>query len=392
MKTKTRRSLVTRVPIVPAEVQELESKQLLTGAVTVSVSANDDLTLTGDAASNNVLVVVNALGQFSVTGRNGTSVRFGNATTPAGTAVVLPISDLRDFTAVLGDGNDVLEARIGALATVTPRNVNVNTGAGADWLILEDKNNNLGPGGVSVSGNMIVSAEGGNDLIRLDIYQGLRITGSLGINAGAGNDRIAIHDQTKFNITANTVDGVRQQLQSVPNDTGIAGNQRIRAQIDINIFPETGADSVLLLGVESGRDILVDMNDSGGDTFLANNVRTGRNFGIANADLHALNNIHVVGYFGIRSGFGDDKVVISNMYVGQNIDIYLSSGDDRLAFGRNVQVRGSVLADAGIGSDLVSSRSSFASVQYKNFEGNGVNEQGILDSVIGSLLARGLFD
>ena len=70
----------------------------------------------------------------------------------------------------------------------------------------------------------------------------------------------------------------------------------------------------------------------------------------------------------------------------------LGSGDDRLAIGNNVHVGGSVLADGGAGYDLFSSKSNFAVTNYKNFEGSGASEQGILDSVIGSLLHRGMFD
>lgn len=392
MKTYNRRSRAPRVQAVQAEVQELEPKQLLTGTVTVSVNADDDITMLGDTASNDVLVRTNLAGQISVTGRNGTSIKFGNTTTPAGTAVNLGVASLRDFTASFGDGNDILETRLRAVATLNARTVSINMGAGADTLILDDNNSNVGPGGLNLSGNMLVWTEGGNDFVRLDIYKHLAVAGSMGINTGAGNDRISIYDQTKFNINSNTTAGARNELLAVPNDTGAAGNQRIRVGLDINLFPEIGADSVLMLGVESGRDILVDMNDSGGDVFLANNVRSGRNFGIANADLHALNNIWVVGFFGIQSGAGDDKVALSNMNVGQNMDITLGGGDDRIAIGQNVQVSGWVLVDGGAGYDYVSSQSNFAVVNYNNFEAGGANYLGILDSVIGVLLNRGMLN
>lgn len=390
MKTNKRRPLVSRALPVQAEVQQLESRELPTGTVTVSTNADNDVTMLGDAASNDVLVQINAVGQIAVTGRNGTSIKVGNNTTPAGTPVILPVASIRDFTAGFGDGNDILEIRNRSAATLNARTVSINMGAGSDSLIMIDDNTNIGPGGLNLSGDMLVWTEGGNDLVSLDVYRQLTVAGSIGINGGAGNDRVSMYDQTKFNINSNDTTGVRNELLAVPNDTGVAGIQRIRSGLDLNVFTETGTDSVMMLGVEAGRDILVDMYDNWLDTYLGNNVRAGRNFGVANADLHSFNNVFVVGFFGVRSGAGNDNVALRNMNVGQNMDIILGSGDDKVAIASNVQVNGWVTVDGGTGYDRVSSQSNFAVVNYKNFEANGTNYLNLLDSVITALINRNL--
>ncbi|MFO0977588.1 MAG: hypothetical protein U0996_14400 [Planctomycetaceae bacterium] len=365
----------------PAEVQQLESRTLPTGIVTASVSAAFDVSLLGDNGNNEVHVDIDG-GLLKLTGQNGTSIKVGNVVTPAGTAVTLPNALFRDLNVSLGNGNDSFTTNIDE--AIVFRTVNVNMGSGNDTLALDTS------AAVTLTGSLLVRGEKGNDFVRVSASAGLTIAGSLGINTGAGNDQVALVDTFKFNaVVGPTTAATITQLDAVIDDTLFAGNQNITVTGDINVFTEAGADSVALLGVEAGRDILVNMGNSDGEATLASNVRAGRNLGFANGDYHSLNNLFAGQYFGIRSGAGNDVVLLDNLSAGKNIDIYLGGGNDSISLGAGVAATGNIRVEGEAGKDQIKVAAGVTGL-FKKFEGNNINEAAQLTNIVNRLILEGL--
>lgn len=365
----------------PADVQELESRTLPTGIVTASVSAALDVSLTGDDGNNEVHVAIDN-GLLKLTGLNGTSIKVGNVVTPAGTAVTLQNALFRDLNVNLENGNDLITTNIDE--AIVLRNVNINMGAGNDTVALDTS------AAVTLTGSLLIHTDKGNDFVRVSASVAVNVTGSLGINTGPGNDQVALVDTGKFNtVVGPTVAATITQLQAVLNDTLIAGNQNINVTGDINVFTERGSDSVELLGVEAGRDILVDMGSSDGEATLASNVRAGRNLGFANGDYHSLDNLFAGQYFGIRSGGGNDVVLLDNTSAGKNIDIYLGAGNDSISIGAGVAATGTLRVEGEAGKDQIKVAAGVTGL-FKKFEGNNVNETAQLTNIVTRLINEGL--
>ncbi len=365
----------------PAEVQQLESRTLPTGIVTASVSAAFDVSLLGDNGNNEVRVDIDG-GLLKLTGQNGTSIKVGNVVTPAGTAVTLQNALFRDLNVSLGNGNDSITTNIDE--AIVFRNVNINMGKGNDTIALDTS------AAVTLTGSLLVRTEAGDDFVRVSASAGLDIAGSLGINTGAGNDQVGLMDTQKFAaVVGPAAAATITQLDAVINDTLIAGNQNITVTGDINVFTEAGSDSVELLGVEAGRDIFVNMGNSDGEATLASNVRAGRNLGFANGDYHALSNLFAGQYFGLRSGAGNDVVLLDNLSAGKNIDIYLGGGNDSISIGVGVAATGTLRVEGEAGKDQIKVAAGVTGL-FKKFEGNNINETAQLTNIVNRLILEGL--
>ncbi len=135
--------------------EQVESRRLM--AVTTSLSAGT-LTITGDSASDDIAVVGTANpGEFTVTGRNGTTVNG----TPDGSVTIPGVTG--DLDADLGDGENVLTID----NTYIAGQIEITTGAGNDWLSLGANQP------VSPAGQLLVNTGAGSDtLLENNVYIG----------------------------------------------------------------------------------------------------------------------------------------------------------------------------------------------------------------------------
>src|SRR4051812_15195973 len=127
-------------------LERLEARATPAVASVRATLAAGVLTLTGDAADDNVVLQVGPAGA-TLTPGSGTSVNG----LPAGTAVVLP-GPVRSLRAALGAGNDRLALGGGDL--VLPGAARIDLGAGDDTL-------DLGTGGTIALGALTVVAGDG---------------------------------------------------------------------------------------------------------------------------------------------------------------------------------------------------------------------------------------
>ncbi len=333
----------------PVDIQQLESRQLLTGTVTVAVSKAGDISVSGDSKDNDVFVEVNA-DNVTIVGNSGTSLKVGKTVIAPGVPVVVPRpASIRDLDVNLHGGNDSIDISVNS-DVVIHRNVNVWTGAGNDS----------------------VSVESNGALVD--------VRGSVSMNTGSGHDSVRVADADKFA----GVD-TEAELLAVADDTGAASVQMIRVGKDINISTGTGNDGIALLGVEAGRDVTVNSGLGHGDVLGVSNVRAGRDMNLIWGDLNAINNVTIVRKLRVDSGTGNDRFVVDNLHASI-VDVNLGPGNDQLAIGGTVVVTKSAKIHGGAGKDNLVSLSPLGGASVKSFEGSVVDAAAILDEVLAALV------
>lgn len=240
------------------------------------------LTVTGDNASNSVLISRSTTGDVTVAGRSGTTVN-GLA------SVRFPRLQLNAAEIRMEGGNDVVTLR----GIQTGNDLYVNLGAGADRL------NTTAP--VTVGANLTIEGAEGADNIQLtsvtaleDIYidgglealtvtlNGLDAGKSLTVVSDAARDLVTISNtivaellsiESKAGNDAVTVSSVMALAVAVTTDLG-ADTVNIRELMTaevIGIFTGTGNDVVSLTNVDSGTSISVSV-DAGVDSVAGTNV------------------------------------------------------------------------------------------------------------------------
>jgi hypothetical protein len=354
MRTRHRRNAAVAASGAPLEIQQLETRQLLTGQVAVSISKAGDVSIVGDGKANDVYIGIHS-NEIELGSDSGTTFRANGKVIPAGTRVPLPGSGtIRNLTVNLKGGDDSIEVFADAAVTVAG-NIRVNTGAGNDQVY------------VSTDSHVI------------------DVKGSVSIATGAGNDALTVVDFDKFGIALTSADLFR----TIENDTAAAGNQNLRIGKDLHIGMGGGNDVVALLGVETKRDVRIHSGLGQSDITILSNIRAGRNLSLISGDDTALRNVTVGRKLTVSSGAGNDRVLVENLTAAV-ANVHLGGGKDQLAIGTGVTVTGKATIRGGLGTDNIASASPIAGAKVKGFEGTTVNADAILDDIIDDLISAGL--
>jgi hypothetical protein len=192
-------------------VELLESRNLLSGDVAVSVVAGD-LIIVGDALDNQIRIdqVGLAAGEFRVTGENLTSIN--------GDSAPLVVSGVtRDVSIALGRQSDKLS--VGGAAI--PRDLRISTAGGKDVVLLDVVTTagqlrvNTGGGDdsvhmvfVGVQGRTLIATAAGDDVVT---REGSLFQGDSLVSTGAGDDTILTQEST-FEQTATVLAGSGKNL------------------------------------------------------------------------------------------------------------------------------------------------------------------------------------
>lgn len=138
-------------------------ERLLLSTVTVDYGAlNNELTVTGDGSSNDVLITTNAQGQVVISGQNGTT-----------------IDESSPFITDNGDGTYTVTAPVDDLT--------VDMGGGDDSVTIED---------LSLSGNLSITTDNAGSGFDSVVLTNVSTDGTLDISTGGGNDFVSIEDST----------------------------------------------------------------------------------------------------------------------------------------------------------------------------------------------------
>ena len=259
-------------------MEQLESRTLLTGNVTVSLQGAN-AQLTGDSAGNDVEIVVDN-GSVVVRGLNGTTINNGttafslvpNGTTLAGrldgalgagddiVTIGSGITFNRDVSLVVDDGADTLRVRGGVFRS----NVNIRGGDAANSVLIDN---------TTIDGNLAIFSRG-------EIVASLSsstIHGDLFVLTGRGADSIVLQGVTIDRVTTfltgrgdddivlqnSTLGGPLLILSGKGNDFVYVNSSSI-AKLAV-IATQRGNDTLQVLGGSSFGELLVFDGGSGKD-------------------------------------------------------------------------------------------------------------------------------
>jgi hypothetical protein len=240
------------------------------------------LTVTGDNASNSVLISRSSTGDVTVTGRNGTRVN--------GVAFArFPRLQLNAAEIRMEGGNDSVTLQ----GIRTGNDLYINLGSGADGL------NTTAP--VTVGANLTIEAAEGADNIQLtgltaaeDIYidggldaltvalSGLDAGKSLTIISDAARDVVTVSDSMVAEVLSieskagnNSINVTRVMAFSAFVTTDLGADsisiQDLATAEDVGVFSGAGNDIVALTNLNSGKSVIVSV-DAGADRVTGTSV------------------------------------------------------------------------------------------------------------------------
>ncbi len=305
--------------------EELETRALLSGNVTVAI-ASGDLVVTGDSNANEIRVFDNQEGGLVVRGLNGTQINgsnngFFNTAAVEVDDVRIDLNNgndsltfravnFRDDLTVLGDqGNDsivVIQSDIDFL--------NIQAGLGADFVALGQSNARVArvltgddPDRVTVresfiSVSLTVDSGIGDDEVQVERSRvgtsGLFLTGD-------GNDEVSLDDSTFRTL--------RMELGD-QQDTALIIKSTINFATLINgdssAFAPGGDQDKILFSSSTTFSDLTFNGGEGDDIFIATNGIIGRNFNL-------------------RTHNGEDTVRLTRSSIGNRTIVDLGEGNDR---------------------------------------------------------------
>lgn len=389
-----RQSLAAGRSVAAAQIQELESKQLLTGTVTVALSDDGDLSLTGDSKDNEVVVDIDETG-VSIRGVNGTSVRIGDETfDPGETATIAEDAVVpRDLSVKMKGGDDSVEIYVDDAASVG-RNVDIDMGKGDDFLLL------FATDEVSVGGKLSVKSGSGSDYVEISTGGedgSIEVAGDASIDTGSGDDGLFIGD---WDLLEDVIDdgepdgedpepvqaaGAVEAFLDLVDNSDDPEAQAVKFAGKLSVKTGTGNDSLGILGVAVGLDASIHTGTGHGDVLGISNLSVGRDLKLTYGDLNAVQNVTVGGKTTVKSGTGDDRFAIDRVTLKGDAEIHLGPGKDELALGEGVVAEKNVKLRGGAGNDQLASAIDLDGADVSGFEGTAVDFEAIVEDVLAQL-------
>ncbi|WP_254508751.1 hypothetical protein [Anatilimnocola floriformis] len=361
------------------QVENLEQRQVLAGNVTVSLSGGN-VTVTGDAAGNNISIYQQPNGLFNIIANDGE-------------VITGPATDLniRNLTVNMGDGND--EVRIGAQTNLPfpgaqahiPGSTRVNGGTGANQILVAidggwDGTQSLPAASITVDTSPTAATDVAGALDDY-IVVGNSSAAAITVRSGAGNDNLQIGGLKAQILTIDTgpdttTGGMTDDDEMVLSVNKVAiGNVSLggganRLSTFSNLWGSfavtagDGDDNVSATGTQVATNLSINTN-GGKDLVFLDEVSTGNSPELTAAFplLGLLPNLP--GRIQISSGAGDDTVYAMRLK-SAFINVALNGGDDTL-YARDVDAVYS-LWNGGAGhdgkySDAIEGTQSFVSFE-----------------------------
>ncbi|MFM7038890.1 MAG: hypothetical protein ACKO2L_14345 [Planctomycetaceae bacterium] len=385
---RLRRSRMSTVAVGAVEVQSLEHRQLpaaafaepvvamtaetqppvlivpqvislpySAGVVTVGVSRSGEVTISGDAAANFVVVDISG-DNLQVSGWwTGTKFRMAGESRTADVLNLPLTSRIRSVAVNLRGGDDTLRVRFQSDVSIS-RDFSVQLGDGDDFLEIAGYDAD-----VRIGNDVSIDAGSGDDRVVWTLHNtaSVVVNRDIIVRTGSGGDTMLFMDN---DVIAADALAFPDSFRGIVNNTAQPNTQRLRAGRDIHLEPGIGDDQLTLLTAEAGRDITVN-GSRGIDVAALGNVRAGRGLLMSEVESQALQNVNVVGTLTMRTGAAASRTVADQLQLGR-LDVVLGGGSDKFALGENVSVRFSGVVNGSGGSNLLYSGSLQPRIAFRN--------------------------
>jgi hypothetical protein len=387
MSNRNRRTV--RLSLEPLEPRETPAG----GIVTVNV-LNGSVTLTGDAAGNDVRLLETAANTVAIMGQNGTLVRLGT-----GGAAITEIDDVvitKNLTVRLGNGADhfdytgTFNSRIDDIAVTTgtgddtvsigflfARNVSVVQGAAAG----ATDNDSVTING-SFRGNVMLDDRAGSDTVTFTAA----VLGNLTVANQDGADTVSIGGVVGGNLA----------VTDTATKTTVAGNAFTLSNLQVGhnvtiTSPGNFVQTITLGTVVVGGSLTVSAGSSAGlpTTVNVSNAVVGVNLSVsggAGDDSVTLASVRVGKNLNVSNNAGTNTTTLDGAHVGGSLSVSGTSGSDTVNLGANfgVVVGGNGTFNLGDGSNTLAAG---ANGQSAEFGGNfSVTTGGGVDQITMALL------
>lgn len=347
----------TQPPVIPVIVPEVFVMPIAGGTVSVGVSRAGDVTISGDAADNFVVVDIGAGNLQLSAWETGTKFRTTGQLLPADFLSISLPAALRSLSVNLRGGDDTLRVRFQSDIGFS-RDLQILLGDGDDFLEISAFDVD-----VRIGGDAAVDLGSGDDrgVCNLMSTASLIVARDINVRTGSGGDSFLFIDY--HSMPADALEDPRR-LREVVNNTAEAQSQRIRAGRDFNVDLGLGDDQLTLMTVEAGRDITINAS-RGIDAAALGNVRAGRGMFMTEIEAQALQNITVVGTCMIRTGSGPSRTVADQLQLGR-LEAVLGGSNDTFALGENVAVRMSSIVNGSAGRNVFYSGKVQPRISFRN--------------------------
>ena len=376
----SRRNLRKFSGVVPGQIEQLETRSLLTGTVNVVLSASNSLTITGDDDNNAINIDISEDG-VRVTTTGGTALKIngvldgdsnvvfplpaapfkdvkidmkgGNDTvnitvdngsgsglgTGAGSGAADPLAITGDLTVKLGDGNNSFNLDLigdgggnGAVALSVGGDVKITGGKGSDFVDLdfddtEDQDGNT----VFIGKGLTIDLGDGENGTDITTDSDFTVTGDVKYKGGKNGDVLTLHNQgtTKFlkSLSVDTGKGSGTLQQDAADDVSFHSDDDSSLAVTKDVTIKVGD------GVESFVEIEDDKVTIGGKL----DITTGSGKDEVFVGFGSGGGSSVGKDVDIDTGKGDDFVSVvtsdGTVVINGNLDIKLGDGNDCLEVG-----------------------------------------------------------
>ena len=287
------RRLMTASPI--AKVVPVKPLPILTPDVTTSVSSKHVLSITGNAASDNITITQTGANEFTVTGTNGTTIDKTHTSLT--------------FQGITGDVNVTLQG-----GTSTTESVNIGLGSP-----------------IAFPANLNVNLGNGTNNFQMT---GATVRGAMSLTGGAGHDYAFIAQSTIGTASSGKTNTNDLSINLGGGNNGLVIENGVFIQRDLNVNEENSAGDSIFIG------------EAGGGVSVGRNLALGTGSG---ADYVTLAGVVVQDVMHLSTGAGNDTLNLG-IYGNHAVDpvyadqwfVDLGAGNDTLQLGQNNQ--GGVLA------------------------------------------------
>lgn len=183
----------------PLSFETLETRLPFAGDVVISTAfsnhhRNLTLTLTGDAAANDIDITQTAAGMFKITGSDGETFKQRGKPDTTGHFAVVTISGVTDIKVNLKGGTDTVIIHGLGSAVLLANNIDIKTGAVGDRVELEHGH---------LTGKLSINTGAGDTAEDRDfiLLSSMKIDKTLKIVTGKGNDEIIAWETAAKGVT-----------------------------------------------------------------------------------------------------------------------------------------------------------------------------------------------